>query len=58
MTNFEKFKQALTRKKEEEYAKLMFEVKKLKENIELFLESFFESTTSQSQTKYSGLNMY
>ena len=58
MINFEKFKQALARKREEEYAKLLMEVKKIKENIEHFLELFFESSTSQSQTRYSGLNMY
>ncbi len=58
MSNFERFKQALMRKKEEEYAKLMLEVKKMKDNIEHFLNLFFESTASQSQTRYTSLNMY
>ena len=58
MTNFEKFKQALKRKEEENYAKLQEEIKKVKENIEHFLTLFFECTSSQARTGYSGLDMY
>ena len=58
MTNFEKFKQALLKKREEEYEKLMAEVKKVKENIEHFFELFFESTSSRAQTRYTNLSMY
>lgn len=56
--NFEEFKRVLKRREEENYAKLKAEVKKMKENIEHFLELFFESSTSKSQTRYTGLEMY
>ncbi|MBQ4115149.1 hypothetical protein IJD34_07060 [bacterium] len=58
MTNFERFKQALKRRKEEEYAKLQLEVKKMKETIEKMLTKIFECTANQAKTNYSGLEMY
>ena len=56
--NFEEFKLALRRKREENYAKLLEEIRILKKNIEAFLTKFFESTASQAQTNYSGLQMH
>ena len=58
MSNWEKFKQALKKREEEKYEALKAEVKKLRENIEKMLTLFFESTTSKSQTNYSGLGMF
>lgn len=58
MTNFERFKQALKKKREEEYAKLQLEVKKMKQTIERFLTLAFECTASQAKTNYSGLEMH
>ncbi|MBQ7764401.1 hypothetical protein IJ384_03415 [bacterium] len=58
MTNFEKFKQALKKREEENYLALKAEIKKLQANIERFFELFFESTTSKSQTQFNNLSMY
>ena len=56
--NFEEFKLALQRKREENYQKLLEEIRVLKKNIEHFLTLFFESTTSQTQTRYTNLQMH
>ena len=56
--NFEKFRLALKRKREENYQKLLEEIRVMKKNIEHFLTLFFESTTGQAQTNYSCLEMY
>jgi hypothetical protein len=56
--NFEEFKLALKRRREENYAKLLEEIRKLRKNIEDFLTKFFECTASQAQTRYSGLEMH
>ena len=56
--NFEKFKLALKKREEERYAKLQDEIRKMRDNIEHFLTLFFESTSGQSQAKYTGLEMY
>ncbi len=58
MSNWEKFKQALKKREEERYEALQKEVRKMRENIERILTMFFESTTSRSQTNYSGLGMF
>ena len=58
MTSWEKFKQALKKYEEERYEALCAEVRKMRENIEKMLTMFFESTTSKSQTNYSGLNAF
>ena len=56
--NFEEFKLALRRKREENYAKLLEEIRVLKKNIEAFLTKFFECTANQAQTNYSELQMH
>ena len=56
--NFEEFKLALKKREEERYTKLQEEIKKMRDNIEKALETFFETTTSKAQTRYSGLGMY
>lgn len=56
--NFEEFKLLLQRKREENYQKLLEEIRVLKKNIEHFLTLFFESTTSQTQTRYTNLQMH
>ena len=56
--NFEEFKLALKKRKEENYTRLLEEIQKLKKSIEDFLTKFFECTASQAQTRYSGLEMY
>jgi hypothetical protein len=56
--NFEEFKLLLQRKREENYKKLLEEIKVLKANIEHFLTLFFESTTSKTQTMYTNLQMH
>jgi hypothetical protein len=56
--NFEEFKLALQKKREENYQKLLEEIRVLKKNIEHFLTLFFESTTSQTQTRYTNLQMH
>ena len=56
--NFEEFKLALKRKREENYTKLLEEIRILKKNIEIFLTKFFECTASQAQTNYSELQIY
>lgn len=58
MYSFEKLKAALKRREEERYEALRKEVKTLRQRIEEALEMFFESTASQSQTRYSGLEMH
>ena len=58
MYSFEKLKAALKRREEERYEALKKEVKTLRQRIEEALEMFFESTASQSQTRYSGLEMH
>ena len=58
MYSFEKLKAALKRREEERYEALKKEVKTLRQRIEEALEMFFESTASQSQTHYSGLEMH
>ena len=58
MTNFERFKQALKKREEESFARLKKEIQEVKAFIEKMLTMFFESTTSQAQTNYSGLQMY
>ena len=56
--NFEEFKLLLQRKREENYQKLLEEIRVLKKNIEHFLTLFFESTTNQTQTRYTNLQMH
>lgn len=56
--NFEEFKLLLQRKREENYKKLLEEIRELKAKIEHFLTLFFESTTSQTQTTYTNLQMH
>ena len=56
--NFEEFKLLLQRKREENYKKLLEEIRELKANIEHFLTLFFESTTSQTQTTSTNLQMH
>ena len=56
--NLEEFKLALQKKREENYQKLLEEIRVLKKNIEHFLTLFFESTTSQTQTRYTNLQMH
>ena len=56
--NFEEFKLALQKKREENYQKLLEEIRVLKKNIEHFLTLFFESSTSQAQTRYTNLQMH
>ncbi len=58
MLNFENFKRALKKREEERFEQLKAEVRKVKATIEKLLTMFFESTACQSQTKYSGLDMY
>lgn len=58
MYSFEKLKKALKKREEERYNALKKEVKQLREKIEHALTLFFESTASQSQTRYSGLEMH
>ncbi len=58
MYSFEKLKAALKRREEERYEALKKEVKTLRQRIEEALEMFFESTASQAQTRYSGLEMH
>ena len=58
MLNFERMKKALKKREEENYARLQEEVKKLRDNIEHFFTLFFESTTSETQTRYSTLSLY
>ena len=55
---FENLKKALKKREEENYARLREEILKLRDNIEHFLEVFFESTASKAQTNYQGLEMY
>lgn len=57
-TSFERLKAAIKRKEEEQYVKLKEEIIKLRDNIEYYLTLFFESTSSQAKTNYSGLEMY
>ena len=56
--NFEEFKLALKRRKEENYARLLDEIRRLRKSIEDFLTKFFECSASQAQTNYSGLQMH
>ena len=58
MYSFENLKKALKRRDEENYESLKKEVKTMREKIEEALEKFFECTASQTQTRYSGLEMY
>ena len=56
--NFEEFKLVLKRKREENYLKLLDEIRKMQKSIESFLTKFFESSSGQAQTNYTGLEMY
>ena len=58
LNNFQKFKLALKKREEEQYARLQEEIRKMRDNIEHFLTLFFESTAGRSQTNYNGLEMY
>ncbi len=58
MYSFEKLKAALKKRDEERFEALKKEVGILRCRIEKGLEMFFESSASQAQTHYTGLQMY
>ena len=56
--NFERFKEALRKREEEQFEKLKKEIKELKTSIEIFLTKFLESTSNHARTNYYGLYMH
>lgn len=58
MYSFEKLKKELKKREEERYNALKKEIRQLRDRIEKALTMFFESSASQAQVKYTGLEMY